>query len=63
MSLIYLAGEDHDMEEGIRLPFHKSRFWAYTGSNIEHFEQITRLVALQWSFTWYCPAEAEPEVA
>jgi hypothetical protein len=63
MSLIYLAGEDHTMEVGERLPAHKSRFWTYVGADKERFEHITHLVALQWSFTWYCPAEAEPDVA
>src|SRR5215471_400272 len=51
MSLIYLAGEDHDTEEGERLPVHQSRFWAYAGGDAQRFEQITRLVALRWSFT------------
>jgi hypothetical protein len=63
MSLIYLAGEDSGAEDGARLPVHKSRFWAYAGADSERFEQITRLVALQWSFRWHCPEEAEQEVA
>ena len=63
MSLIYLAGEDSATEEGERLPVHKSRFWAYAGADIQRFEQITHLVALQWSFTWHCPEEAQQDVA
>jgi len=63
MSLIYLAGEDHATEVGERLPIHKSRFWAYAGADTERFERITHLVALQWSFTWHCPEEAQQDVA
>ena len=36
MSIIYLAGEDTP-EEGERLPPHKSRFWAYPGSDNYRF--------------------------
>src|SRR5262250_663550 len=53
MSVIYLAGEDHTMEVGERLPVHKSRFWVYAGADRQRFEQITHLVSLQWSFTWH----------
>jgi hypothetical protein len=63
MSLIYLAGEDTTMEVGERLPIHKSRFWAYGGAAKECFERITQLVALRWSFTWCCPAQAQQDVA
>lgn len=63
MSLIYLAGQDSGAEDGTRLPVHKSRFWAYAGADIQHFEQITCLVALQWSFTWHGAEEAQQEVA
>jgi hypothetical protein len=63
MSLIYLAGEDSTTEEGERLPVHKSRFWAYAGADAQHFEQITHLVALRWSFTWHCPSQAQQDVA
>jgi len=52
MSIIYLAGEDSATEDGERLPPHKSRFWAYPGADAHVFGQITRSVALQWSFTW-----------
>jgi hypothetical protein len=63
MSLIYLAGEDSATEDYEHLPAHKSRFWAYAGADAQRFEQITRLVALQWSFTWHCPAQAQQDVA
>jgi hypothetical protein len=63
MSLIYLAGEDSATEEGERLPVHKSRFWAYAGADTRRFERIMHLVALQWSFTWHCPEEAQQDVA
>src|SRR5690348_7058438 len=35
MSIIYLAGEDGAIEDGERLPAHKSRFWAYPGGNAQ----------------------------
>jgi hypothetical protein len=63
MSLIYLAGEDNATEDGERLPAHKSRFWAYAGADSQRFERITHLVALQWSFTWRSPEEAQQDVA
>jgi hypothetical protein len=63
MSLIYLAGEDSAMEDGERLPTHKSRFWSYAGADVQRFEQITQLVALRWSFTWHCPSKAQQDVA
>jgi hypothetical protein len=63
MSLIYLAGEDSVMEDGERLPVHKSRFWAYAGADAQRFEQITQNVALHWSFTWRCSSQAQQEVA
>jgi hypothetical protein len=63
MSLIYLAGEDSATEEGERLPAHKSRFWAYTGADAQRFEQITQLVSLRWSFTWYHPSQVQQDVA
>jgi hypothetical protein len=52
MSLIYLAGADSATEDGVRLPAHQSRFWAYSGSDAAAFGWITRRVARQWSFTW-----------
>jgi len=52
MSIIYLAGEDSPVEEGERLPPHKSRFWAYPGADAHVFGQIIRSVALQWSLIW-----------
>ena len=63
MSLIYLAGEDNAMEEGERLPIHRSRFWAYAGADAQHFERITQHVSLRWSFTWYHPSQAQQDVA
>ena len=36
MSIIYLAGEDSAPEDGEHLPPHKSRFWAYPGSEYDH---------------------------
>jgi hypothetical protein len=63
MSLIYLSGQDSAEGDGMRLPVHKSRFWAYAGADRQHFERTTRLVALQWSFSWHCPEEARQEVA
>jgi hypothetical protein len=63
MSLIYLAGEDSALEEGERLPVHKSRFWSYAGADVQRFEQITQLVALRWSFTWRPPSQAQQDVA
>jgi hypothetical protein len=63
MSLIYLAGEDSAMEDGERLPAHKSRFWAYPGGDAQLFERITRRVAQRWSFTWRCPSQARQDVA
>jgi hypothetical protein len=55
MSIIYLAGEDSPVEDGEHLPPHKSRFWAYPGADAHVFGQITRSVALQWSFSWQRP--------
>jgi hypothetical protein len=52
MSIIYLAGEDSPVEDGERLPPHKSRFWAYPGADAHVFGRITQSVALQWSLTW-----------
>jgi hypothetical protein len=52
MSIIYLAGEDSPVEDGERLPPHKSRFWAYPGAETHVFGQIIRSVALQWSLSW-----------
>jgi hypothetical protein len=55
VSIIYLAGEDSPVEDGERLPPHKSRFWAYPGADAHVFGQITRSVALQWSLSWQRP--------
>jgi hypothetical protein len=63
MSLIYLAGEDSSIEDGERLPAHKSRFWAYAGADAQRFERITQHVSLRWSFTWYHPSQAQQDVA
>jgi hypothetical protein len=52
MSILYLAGEDSPVEDGERLPPHKSRFWAYPGAETHIFGQIIRSVALQWSLSW-----------
>jgi hypothetical protein len=62
-SLIYLAGEDSATEDGERLPTHKSRFWAYAGTDAQRFEWISQQVALRWSFTWHCPSQAQQDVA
>jgi hypothetical protein len=67
MSLIYLAGEDSASEDGVRLPAHQSRFWAYPGADLGVFGWITRRVARQWSFTWQrassSQAQARADVA
>jgi hypothetical protein len=63
MSIIYLAGEDKAPEEGERIPAHKSRFWAYSGSDNHLFGWITQCVAHQWSFSWLCLSQAHQEVA
>src|SRR6266699_627110 len=63
MSIIYLAGEDSAMEDGERLPPHKSRFWAYPGADAHVFGQITRSVALQWSFSWQRPPSSQTQHA
>ena len=63
MSIIYLAGEDTEPEDGVRLPAHRSRFWAYSGLDLSVFDQITRCVAHQWSFTWLHQTQARQEVA
>jgi hypothetical protein len=63
MSLIYLAGEDSAMDDGERLPAHKSRFWAYPGGDARRFEQITRRVAQRWSLTWLHLSPACQDVA
>ena len=63
MSIIYLAGEDKAPEDGVRLPHHKSRFWAYSGSDASVFGQITQSVAHKWSFTWLHQTQARQEVA
>ncbi len=63
MSIIYLAGEDTAPEDGVRVPAHKSRFWAYCGSDVSVFDLITQRVAHQWSFTWLHQPEARQEVA
>src|SRR5690348_11210597 len=63
MSIIYLAGEDTAPEDGVRIPAHKSRFWAYSGSDASAFRQITQHVAHQWSFTWLHLSQAREAVA
>lgn len=63
MSIIYLAGKDTAPEDGVRLPHHKSRFWAYSGSDVSVFGQITQRVAHQWSFAWLHLSQARQEVA
>jgi len=63
MSIIYLAGEDSPVEEGERLPPHKSRFWAYPGADAHVFGWITQSVAIQWSFTWRRLSQACQDVA
>jgi hypothetical protein len=55
MSIIYLAGVDSPVEDGERLPPHKSRFWAYPGAEAHVFDRITRSVAQQWSLSWQRP--------
>src|ERR1700757_600443 len=63
MSIIYLAGEDKAPEDDVRLPPHKSRFWAYSGYDLSVFGQITQCVAHQWSFAWLHLPQARQEVA
>jgi hypothetical protein len=63
MSIIYLSGEDKAPEEGEHLPPHKSRFWAYSGSDNHLFGWITQGVAHRWGFTWLHLPQARQEVA
>jgi hypothetical protein len=63
MSIIYLAGEDMAPEDGEHLPPHKSRFWAYPGTDAHLFGWVTLSVALQWSFTWRSLSQAHQDVA
>jgi hypothetical protein len=63
VSIIYLAGEDKALEEGERIPLHKSRFWAYSGADAHVFGWITQSVAHRWSFTWLRLSQARQEVA
>jgi hypothetical protein len=61
MSIIYLAGEDSPVDDGERLPPHKSRFWAYPGADAHVFGQIIRSVALQWSLSWQRPTVSQAQ--
>ena len=63
ISIIFLAGVDTEPEDGVRLPGHKSRFWAYSGWDDSEFNEITQRVAYQWSFSWLHQPEARQEVA
>jgi hypothetical protein len=63
MSIIYLAGEDKEPEDGVRLPPHKSRFWVYSGSDASVFGRISQRMAHQWSFTWLHLPQIRQEVA
>ncbi len=62
--LIYLAGHDVDTD-GVRLPPHASRYWAYPGADAGVYRWITHAMATRWAFIWQHPptAHAHQEVA
>jgi hypothetical protein len=52
--VIYLQGPDANTD-GIPLPEHASRFWAYLSRNAEVYRRITQAVATRWGFEWRLP--------
>ncbi len=50
--VIYLAGNDFDMDEVQPLPAHRSRFWLYAGTDPERLPDIIRVLDSAWSLTW-----------
>lgn len=54
IEVMYLAGKDHPLEEGVQFPVHASRFWVYPGKNGHHFGQICHALATRWSLRWQC---------
>jgi hypothetical protein len=49
--ILYLAGRD--VGDGqIRLPRHRSRFWAIPGADPERYRQVTAALAIQWALHW-----------
>jgi len=56
--IIYLAGRDAN-SDGIRLPPHASRFWAFPGADVEVFQWVTQALAARWAITW----QSSPDLA
>ncbi len=50
--VIFLAGRDHPLEEGERLPDHASRFWISPGRDRQRFGQVCRVLAARWFLRW-----------
>ncbi len=49
--VIYLHGRDTN-PDGVPLPEHASRFWAYPGSDMGAFRRATHTLATHWMFRW-----------
>lgn len=50
--LIYLAGNDIDLDDMQPLPAHRSRFWLYAGTDPAELHGVIRILASTWSLTW-----------
>lgn len=56
--VIYLAGPDADTD-GACLPLHASRFWVYCGVSSAVYEQVLRVIAVQWPLIWNATQDFE----
>ena len=58
-SVVFLAGKDVDID-GLSVPPHASRFWAYAGSDQDTLLRVTTALAARWTLTWQ-HADAPPQ--
>ena len=67
--VIFLAGFDNPLEDGVQYPVHASRFWVCPGNDGGRFALILRALAREWSLRWQCsdlvdkPSPAQRDIA
>ncbi len=60
--VIYLAGRDVPLD-GVPLPEHASRFWAYPGADAVAYRHLASVLAIKWNLAWRPTTQAHQHVA
>jgi hypothetical protein len=59
IEVIFLAGKDVPLDEGVRFPVHQSRWWVYPGAKQEGYTLAIQALASHWFLVWFLSKEVK----